>query len=148
RRQVAAGLADHQDQFRFVIDLLANGRQHNGLIGTNQGGRILAEQDGFFRNGRAAFGGVVAVVEADADDLLRVGHRRQQLGVGGGDANGGGSGGRLFRGLQRGGTGFEQGADAGGQGGVGRVQIDVVKAVKDSGTRAGGSLNGSESHGY
>src|SRR5262249_7738704 len=81
------------DEFGLVIDLGADGGQDDGLTGADEGGGVLAEQDGFARDGGSALGGVVAVVEADAHDLARVGDGRGEGDSVGRGAGGGGGGG-------------------------------------------------------
>ena len=77
-----AAAADDDDQLGLVIDLLADPGQDDRVAVADQGGRILAEEDRLGRDRHAALGGVVAVVQADADDLARVGDRRQEPGLG------------------------------------------------------------------
>ena len=77
-------LADHDDEFRLVIDLLRDLRQLDRLAVGDERVRELAEHDRLSGDGLAAFDGVVAVVQADAEDLRRIRYRRQELnGVGG-----------------------------------------------------------------
>ena len=64
-----AALADDDDQFGLVIDLLADRRQDDGVAVADQGGGILAEEDRVLGNGGAGLGGMVAVVQAEAKIL-------------------------------------------------------------------------------
>ena len=69
--------ADHHHQLGLVVDLVAHRGQDDRTAVADQGGRILAEEDRLGRRRHAALGGVVAIVQSDADDLARVGHGRQ-----------------------------------------------------------------------
>ena len=107
----------------------------------------LANRTGSVGDRLAALDGVVAVVQADAEDLAGVGDRRQELdgvgrvlhravgrgGVGGGLADGRGGG--------------EQEADGGRQPRVGGVQVDEGVADLGGGAGAVGGEDGGEPHG-
>ena len=71
-RDFAAGFADHNDQLGFVVDPGADRRNDNFFTVTYQSLRKLAEEHRFLGDGHFAFDGVVAVVEANANDLLRI----------------------------------------------------------------------------
>src|SRR5579875_2541914 len=72
-------LANDQHQFRLIINFPADGRQADGLAGTDDGCSKLAEEDRLSGDRRTAFGGVIAVVEADANDLWRIRNGSEQL---------------------------------------------------------------------
>ena len=70
--------ADDHGQLGLVVDLLRlRGHEHVGA-GTDDRVVVLREQDRLLGELLAGLAGVVAVVEADADDLARPGHRGQQ----------------------------------------------------------------------
>ena len=75
---VPSAPADHHDKLCLVVNLLADGRQDNHLAVANQGCGVFAEEHRLFRHGNAALGGMIAIVEPDANDLPRVRHRRQE----------------------------------------------------------------------
>ena len=76
--------ADDHDQFGFVVDLPTDLRQHDRLPGRGEGRGELVEDHGLGGDRHLRFGGVIGVVQADANDLLRIGHRGEQgLRVGG-----------------------------------------------------------------
>ncbi len=50
-RQVAAAFADDDDQLGLEIDLAADRGQHDGGVVADEGGGVLAEQDGVLRDG-------------------------------------------------------------------------------------------------
>jgi hypothetical protein len=60
---------DHDHQLGLVIDLSGNGWDTYRLAGADDGVWVLGEDDGLLRYLSTRFGGVVLVVEADADDL-------------------------------------------------------------------------------
>src|SRR5262249_39373292 len=73
---VPAALADDDDQLRLVVHFLADRRQHDRLLGTDDGRSVFAEENRLFRNRRPALSGVVAIVEPEANDLGRIGYGR------------------------------------------------------------------------
>jgi hypothetical protein len=76
----AAGpLADNDDQLRLVVHFGRLGRQLDRILGTADSGGKFAEHHRLVAHGRACFRGVIGVVQADADDLLRIANWRQQL---------------------------------------------------------------------
>ena len=79
-RHILAITPDHNREFRLVIDLLADLRQNDRVAVRDQRVAKLAEHDGLGRNGLAAFDGVVAIVQPDAEDLPRIVNRRHHLG--------------------------------------------------------------------
>src|SRR5208337_3043835 len=95
---------------------------------------------------RPGFGGVVAVVEAEANNLARVGNGRQKLRAGRRLDERFFAPSDLLGGLPDRGRGFEQLPHGRRQGGIGGVQIDVVIAFEDRGSGAGRRLQGGKSH--
>ena len=71
-------LADDDHQLGLVIDLGAHLGQDDLGPRADQGRCVFAEDDRLGGDRHAALGGVVAIVQAQADDLGRVGDRRQQ----------------------------------------------------------------------
>ena len=65
-----SGRADDDGELAFVIDLRAGhpAREHDRVAGVLHGGRVLHEEHGILRQRRVRFGGVLAVVQADAED--------------------------------------------------------------------------------
>jgi hypothetical protein len=68
---VVTGLPDHDGQFALVVDLVAPQlpRQHDRIARVLHGARVLEEQHGMGWRGGVALGGVLLVVEADAEDV-------------------------------------------------------------------------------
>ena len=77
---VAASPADHHGQLRLVIGLGGVLRKHDGMAVPGHRRRKLGEDRGHHGNRHFRFLGVIAVVQADADDLGRPGNRRSQAG--------------------------------------------------------------------
>ncbi len=73
-RDVFRGLADDDAELDFPIGLLRAARDQHIVIRTANGRRGLHEDDRLRRNGHAAFGSVVGIVEADADELAGAGN--------------------------------------------------------------------------
>ena len=82
RRRPTPPRADHEGDLGLVVDLLARGGKGDRRPVGNEGVGELGEERGNGGRLAARLGRVVAVVEADADDLLRVRHRREQLDLG------------------------------------------------------------------
>jgi hypothetical protein len=77
---IAGRAPDHDHQFGFVIELLGLLlRDGDGAAAIIERAVELVEQDRHFRHRIAGLGGVPAIVEADADDLLRIGNGRSEL---------------------------------------------------------------------
>ena len=76
-RHVPAALLDDDRQLGLVLDTAALRRQHDGIVGADDGARRLEEDAQLVREGDAHLGGVVAIVEAHGDHLGRQ-RRRQQ----------------------------------------------------------------------
>src|SRR5262245_51076544 len=66
---VFRGLADHDAEFDFPVRLDRAARQFDVVVRPDDAGGGLHEDDGFFRNGHARFGGMIGVVQADANEL-------------------------------------------------------------------------------
>ena len=71
--------ADHECDLGLVVHLVAGGGEGDRRPVGNESVGELGEEGGHGRGLVAGLGRVVAVVEPDADDLLRIRHRRQQL---------------------------------------------------------------------
>src|SRR5262249_41507475 len=97
RLEVPPALADDDYQLGLEIDFLAPRRQHNIFAVADQRRRVLAEEDRLLGYGGAAFDGVVAVVQAETNNLGRVGDRGQELDRVGRVAHGVGPPRRLLR---------------------------------------------------
>ena len=78
-RYVAAALADHRDQLAFVIELVGYARTHDRLIVRDQARGKAGEQRRIIWRLHARFGGVVCVVQPDANDLSVRGKRPLEL---------------------------------------------------------------------
>ena len=79
---VACRAADDDDELRLVVELLRLLLGGRDLAAAAVERRVvLVEQDRLLRHGVAGLGRVLAIVEADADDLLRVGDARAELGL-------------------------------------------------------------------
>ena len=73
------GLApDHDAELALVVDRAAQRRQHDRVVRPGQGRRELREDRRPGGQVLAGLGRVIAVVQPDADDLGRPGHRREQ----------------------------------------------------------------------
>ena len=70
---VFAAATDRDHHFRLIIDFLTDGRQLDRIAVRDDARREFAEQDRLVGNGRVALDRVIAIVEAEADDLRRVG---------------------------------------------------------------------------
>ena len=70
---------DHERHLGLVVDLVAGRRQRHGRAGSGEGVAELGEEGRPRWRLHSGLRRVGAVVEADADDLLRVGNRRQKL---------------------------------------------------------------------
>ena len=75
---VLAAVPDHEGHLRLVVHAAAVRRQRHGRAGRRQSVRELGEDRGHLGRLGALLLRVGAVVETDADDLARVGHRRQE----------------------------------------------------------------------
>jgi len=77
-----ARLADHDDQFAFIVELLRHFRQVHGVIRSVGRGDLLVEP--FLHLGLRgvdeadALGRMGCIVDADAEDFPRAGDRRQK----------------------------------------------------------------------
>ena len=68
-RDVAAGRADHDAELHLPVAVARIPRQHDGIVRPGEAGQRLHEHDGLGRDGEVRFDRVVAIVEADRDDL-------------------------------------------------------------------------------
>src|SRR5450755_4387692 len=68
---IFGALADHQRQLHLPVGLVATLREHQVVVRSGDRARRLEEDDRFAGEGGAAFARVVAIVEADADQLRR-----------------------------------------------------------------------------
>ena len=70
----------HDHQLDLVVELVGDlrGQLHRAAV-ARQGVVVLVEQHRHFRHRRAHFRGMLAVVQAHADDLLRMHHRGTEL---------------------------------------------------------------------
>src|SRR5262249_43470577 len=116
----------------------------------DEGRRVLAEEDGILRDGNAALGCVVLVVEADADDLVRIVDRGEKLRVGDGNLERFRPLGGVLSCLKAGGTPFEdlpyEWRAAGRHARIDGMDIDELMADENGSTRTGPGTNGSQTH--
>ncbi len=77
-RNVAAALTDDEGELGFIIRFGRELRQHDIFTGADDGGRVLREDGRDFGNLHLGFDGMVAIVEAHADDFRRPGQWSQQ----------------------------------------------------------------------
>src|SRR5579859_3778290 len=75
---IASSLANHHRELRLIVGLLGGAGQNNGLPVANERMRILGKHSGKLGRLHLRFRGVVAVIEADAEDLGRSQERRLQ----------------------------------------------------------------------
>src|ERR1700722_14692346 len=66
---IAASLANHDSELGLIVGLLGGAGQDDGLAVPNQGMRILGKDGGKLGRLHLRFRGVVAVIEANAEDL-------------------------------------------------------------------------------
>ena len=101
-RDVLARFPDDDHQLGLVVHLLGDLRQLDRFTLGDERIGVLREQDRLGRDRLATFDGVVAIVQADANDFGRPGHGRQELDRNAGIRHGlrarGGLGGGLFYG--------------------------------------------------
>ena len=69
---LGAGADDHA-QFHLPVRLLGLGRDGHVVIGPGKAAHLLGEDHRLRRHLQARFRGVVGIVEADGDELLRIG---------------------------------------------------------------------------
>ena len=80
-RNMAAAFTYDDRQLTFVIELFRNLRFQHGRAVTDQCIRIALEDYRILADGAACFGSVFHVVDADAQDLGRVGDGRQKRAI-------------------------------------------------------------------
>ena len=141
---VAPALADDGDEFAFVIELVGDLRPHDGRALADEGGGEAGEQGGIVGLLETRLRRMVAIVEADADDLRRRREGRQDLDFGQVDRW---ALGEPLAGLgQRRATLSRQGRERSGESLVALVQA-VRRAVRlNRQTHAVGVLKTDESH--
>src|SRR5690606_4361159 len=66
---IFGGLADNNAQLNFPVGLFRTAWNDQIIIRANNGRSCLHENNGLWRNCHARFGGVVSIVEADADEF-------------------------------------------------------------------------------
>src|SRR5262249_61012433 len=71
---VPAALADDDDQLRLVVHFLADRRQHDGLLGSDDGRRVFAKENRLFRNWPPAFCLGIAIVKPESNYRGRIRH--------------------------------------------------------------------------
>ena len=81
-RDMPAALADHHGQLALEVEIVRQLRPDHLPLMSNQGVGEADEHARLFRQFAAHFGGVIAIVHAGADDLVRVGDDRQEAHVG------------------------------------------------------------------
>jgi hypothetical protein len=67
-------LANHDAQFHLPVGFFGAHRNFHIVVGPDDGAGRLQKQDRLRRDGHVGFSGVVAVIEADTDDLADAGH--------------------------------------------------------------------------
>src|SRR5205085_7691279 len=82
--KMASSFTNDKDELGLVIDLLTDRGQYDGIFVADERGGVFAEEDRVLGDGDAAFLGVVGIVEAEADDLARIGNGWEQLDLPGG----------------------------------------------------------------
>ena len=85
---VAGFLADDDAQFDFPIGLEGAAGEDDIVIGAADGGGGLHEEEGFGGDCHAGLGGVIGVVEADAEEFADAGDAGADAGVAGDDGQG------------------------------------------------------------
>ena len=80
-RNVFAPAADHHGQLSFIVDLLADARQHDRLPMADERCGGLDEKDRVFRNGFADLREMRAIVQPHADHLSRPPDRREEFDI-------------------------------------------------------------------
>ena len=78
RRDMAAGPADDHGKLAFVVEVSRYLRADQWLQVSHLAACKARKQNRLLRHGPAGLGNVVMVVEADADDLVRIGNDGQQ----------------------------------------------------------------------
>ena len=87
----AGGFSDHHGQLNFPVGFFRSGGNDESIVRAGEGGGGFEENNRFGGDGHAAFLCMVAVIETDADDLVRIGDGRQQGDRGGAERRGFGS---------------------------------------------------------
>src|ERR1700682_975051 len=77
-RNIAGLFFDNHSQFHFPIYFLRSPGNHEGIIWPHDRGRGFEEQHWLGRKLHAAFSSVIAIIEADTDDLARAAGGRAQ----------------------------------------------------------------------
>ena len=78
-RNAAAGLADDHGHLAFIIETLGFQRPDHRLAAADLAVGEASEDHRMRRRGMAALGQMRGVIDADAEDLVRIGNRRQQF---------------------------------------------------------------------
>ena len=86
----AGGFSDHHGQLNFPVGFFRSGGNDESIVRAGEGGGGFEENDGFGGDGHAAFLRMVAVIEADADDLAGPCNRASKAGSRCNDRRGGG----------------------------------------------------------
>src|SRR5262249_38883504 len=73
------GLADHGNELALIVELDGIARTHQRIARPDQARRKAREQRRIFGGLVAAFAGVIAIIQADADDLAWIAQRLQRL---------------------------------------------------------------------
>lgn len=118
---LAASFADNKSEFSFVIGRFRDFRQDDVCARSDDSRGKLVEDGGDAGNLRAGFGGVIAVIQADAEELVRARDGREQFYVGEGQLILSSGGGKLFGLGAALGPGFNQVQDGRK---TGRLEID------------------------
>src|SRR5262245_65586730 len=81
-RDMAAGAADDERQLALEVEVLRDRRADQLALMADQGVGETDEHAGLLRQLATGLGGVGAVVDAGAEDLVRIGYRREPSDVG------------------------------------------------------------------
>src|SRR5207249_12264033 len=75
---VRGGSSNHHRQLHLPVDLRAAARNDHVVVRAGQRARRLEENDRLPRDLHAAFGGMIAEIQPDADNLARAANRRTE----------------------------------------------------------------------
>jgi|GEM_PF-6121715 len=83
--RIAGFAGDDDAELDFPVGFFGAAGDEDVVVGADDGVGGFEEDDGLGGNGHAGFGGVVGIVETDADEFARARNAGAETGVGGGE---------------------------------------------------------------